>query len=99
MSDSIAQNLAADLKKEGRYYPNGTIIAWEYISITGISYSYAAVFADGSWYTTLERGNSILQPKVSHKALMRYFAENVWIANIRVATAFEAVESPRGRQD
>lgn len=87
----VAELLEADLRKS-RPFPTGTIIAWESISPNGIRYSYAAVFASGHWYTTVERSNGYVQSKMLHRDLMDYFTDRGdSIANLRVATDFEQV--------
>lgn len=86
-----AHQLASDLRKT-RPFQTGTIIAWESVSSNGIIYSYAAVFASGHWYTTAERANTYVQPKMSHSDLINYFADRGdYIQGLRVATVFEEV--------
>lgn len=88
----VAETLAAELRKT-RPFPSGTIIAWTSRSSNGVDYSYAAVFANGSWYTTVERPNPYISPKMSHAEMLAYLADRGdYIVDLRVATDFEAVE-------
>ena len=91
VTNEVAERLRKDLSKS-RPFPTGTIIAWRSIATSGIHYEYAAVFANGSWYTTIEKGNAHLRPVMTHDELMNYFsARGDHLADLRVATDFEGV--------
>ena len=90
-TSNAAQKLREDLRKS-RPFETGTIIAWRSISDRGISYEYAAIYAGGRWYTTLQKDNVYVQRSMSHSELLGYFAERGdHIADLRVAVEFEAV--------
>lgn len=89
---AAAEQLANDLR-ETRPFATGTVIAWESVSSNGTSYSYAAIFANGSWYTTIERSNTYVQPRMTHADLLSYFSERGdHLRNLRVATDFAGVQ-------
>lgn len=91
MASEAAQKLRKDLAKS-RPFATGTLIAWRSISSTGISYEYAAIYANGSWYTTIQNDNQHVQRVMSHRKLMDYFSSRGdHLADLRVATDFEAV--------
>lgn len=86
-----ADTLAADIRK-ARPVSTGTIIAWSSVSSSGVRYAYTAVFASGHWYTSLEKSNQHLRPKVTHEELLAYFRERGdHLADLRVATEFVSV--------
>lgn len=88
---TAAETLRADLAKS-RPFPSGTVIAWESVSASGIRYQYAAVFANGHWYTTVQDDNQYIQRRMSHRKLIDYFADRGdHVAGLRVATDFEEV--------
>lgn len=91
MRSDAARKLREDLAKS-RPFPSGTIIAWKSISASGIAYEYAAIFASGSWYTTIQNDNQHVQRVMSHRKLVDYFSERGdHLADLRVAVDFEAV--------
>lgn len=86
-----ARKLRDDLAKS-RPFSAGTIIAWQSIAHTGVSYEYAAIYAGGKWYTTIENDNKYIKRAMSHDELLAYFADRGdHLANLRVATDFEGV--------
>lgn len=90
-SPSAAEALRADLRKS-RPFPTGTIITWESVASSGVRYQYAAIFASGNWYTTVQADNNYMQRRMSHQQLLDYFADRGdHIAGLRVATDFEEV--------
>lgn len=88
----VAEMIRADLRKS-RPFPTGTVIAWTSVSSgNGIGYDYAAIFANGRWYTTIVNDNVHVQRTMAHADLMNYFAERGdHLRDLRVATQFEAV--------
>lgn len=83
----IAEQIAA-----ARPFPNSTLITWGSRSAKGITYRYAAIFASGSWYTTIPTGNAHLRPVMSHDELLEYFRDRGdHLVDLRVATEFVSV--------
>lgn len=91
-AEKIAKKLAKDVSKT-KAYDNGTIIAWtSHSSLNGVDYSYAAVFANGLWYTTVARDNRYLSKTMTNDELMEYFGSMDGVEDIRVASEFIEVD-------
>lgn len=90
-AEKIAKQISKNIGKT-KAFDNGTIIAWDSTSTRGITYKYAAVFANGHWYTTAVDDTRYLSRIMENADLMRYFGEMENVSNIRVASEFVAVE-------
>lgn len=87
---ATAAQLQADLRKS-RPFESGTVIVWESIGERQ-HYAYAAIFAGGRWYTTLQENNRWLKTSMTHEELMTYFSERGdHLAGLRVASSFEHI--------
>ena len=92
LGESAAARLAGDLRKN-RPFASGTIIGWTSVAANGIEYEYAAVFANGRWYTTVAQDNQYVQKIMTHEQMIDYLSERGdYLANLRVAVAFERVD-------
>lgn len=89
MGENVADRLSRDLAREAPV-KEGTIITWDSVS-EYVTYRYAAIFAAGSWYTTVSRDNRYVQKMMSHTDLMKYLGANAGVKNLMVAMVFEEV--------
>lgn len=88
----VAKKIEKNVKKT-KAFENGTVITWDSVSAyNGVSYNYAAVFANGMWYTTVAADNRYVQKKMTNESLMKYFGEMEGVENIKVASEFVEVE-------
>lgn len=90
-ADKIAKELGKSIRKT-KAFENGTIIAWDSTSTRGITYKYAAVFANGYWYTTAANNTRYMTSMMSNEEMMKYLGEMENVGNIRVAETFVEVE-------
>lgn len=89
---SAAAQLKADLKK-AKPFRNGTVVRWTSVAVNGSRFVYAAVFAEGFWFTTAASDNRHVQKRMSHEDFLAYFNTHGYgVTDLGVATAFEAVE-------
>ena len=88
--NKAVEQLRKDLA-DSRPFDTGTIIAWDSIGEKA-TYTYAAIYASGRWYTTIAQDNRYVQRTMTHDELLAFFAERGdHLANLRAATDFEAV--------
>lgn len=89
---SAAEKFRQDLRK-ARPFENGTIIRWTSVAVNGSQFHYAAIYADGYWFTTSRRDTNHMQMRMTHDEILGYFSSHGYsIKDLKVAVAYEAVE-------
>lgn len=86
----IAKKIAKDVSKT-KGYADGTIITWGMRGINGVLYTYAAVAAKGSWYTTATQASYSIDKVMTSTDLMRKLGDSN-VEYVRVASEFVEVE-------
>lgn len=89
---SAAQQLRADLKKS-RPFADGTIVRWTSVAVNGSRFHYAAIYANGHWFTTSQRDTEHIQKKMRHEEFLDYLHTHGYsVTSLAVAVDFEVIE-------
>ncbi|QIK64551.1 hypothetical protein G7068_16010 [Leucobacter viscericola] len=86
------ERLIADLRKV-RPFPDGTLIRWKMLGSNQVTYTFAAMFVAGSWYSTAQGNNPMVNPKMSHQTFLNLIASNpLGIFDLEIASDFEKID-------
>ena len=89
VSNPAADKILKDLKKDSPVAER-TIIRWTSVHpVNEVEFHYVAVFAGGSWYTSVARDNDYVQKIMSHGDLIAYLnTKKTNLKNVEVAVDF-----------
>ena len=87
-TDKILKDLQKDLP-----VPERTVIRWTSVHPNnGVEFHYVAIFAGGSWYTSVARDNDNVQKIMQHEDLIAYLnRKKNNLKNIEVAIDFDSL--------